>query len=66
MTPSGSKRSSFDSFRFPGTVICNMRRAVKQFFDWTNNWRLELQEIEPITGRCPYRAARHHGLEADQ
>jgi integrase len=24
-------------------------RAVKQFFDWTDNWRLELQEIEAIT-----------------
>jgi hypothetical protein len=24
-------------------------RALKQFFDWTDNWRLELQEIEAIT-----------------
>jgi hypothetical protein len=24
-------------------------RAVKQFFDWTDNWRLELQKIEAIT-----------------
>jgi integrase/recombinase XerD len=24
-------------------------RAVKQFFDWTHNWRLKLQEIEALT-----------------
>jgi hypothetical protein len=30
-------RFSFGSFRFLGTVICIYARAVKQFFEWTDN-----------------------------
>ena len=39
-------------------------RAVKQFFEWCDKRKLELNEIEPLSRRRLHRAARRRGIQA--